>query len=60
MNAEDEEVTLPHKTSSLAVTLKRKQIQKPLHLLKIRRRINKKTKETSFVVEECTHIKTAY
>jgi len=29
-------------------------------LLKIRKRINKKTKELSYVVEECTQIKTAY
>lgn len=42
------------------MTLKRKQIQKPLHLLKLRKRINKKTKEISHIIEECTIIKQSY
>jgi hypothetical protein len=42
------------------VLLKKKVLQKPLHLLKLRRRINKKTKEVSYRVEECEPVRVAY
>lgn len=42
------------------MTLKRKQIQKPLHLLKIKKRVNTKTGEISHIVQESRVIKTSY
>lgn len=46
--------------SKIPVVLKKKNLQKPLHLLKLRKRINKKTKEASKIVENCEIIQLQY